>query len=80
MTTTKLAQQLAERADVVLSEGHSIVDIMKSAFADFTALGSMSGVLSVVSSGRLTGQQIELAKRIIVKTLAVIEKQQPPDD
>lgn len=80
MTTSKLMSELTERANVVLDEGYSTVDIMRSAFADFTALGSMSGVLSVLSSGKLTGHQIELAKRIIVKTLAVIEKQQPPDD
>lgn len=80
MTTSKLAQELAERADVVIAEGHSIIEIMKSAFADFKSLGSMAGVMSVMTTGRLSTQQIETAKRIIVKTLAVIEKQQPPDD
>lgn len=88
MTMNELAQTLGERAEVLLKEGHSTLDIMKSAFADFTALGSMTGVMTVMTTGKLSPQQLELAKRIVVKTLAVIDRQEnnplhpgiPPED
>lgn len=75
-TMSELSQSLADRADIIIAEGHSPLDIMKSAFADFRALGSMSGVMSVMSTGKLTQNQIDISKRIVAKVLAVINKQE----
>lgn len=44
---------------------------MKSAFSDFKALGSLSGLISIANTGTLNANQIELAKRIAVKVIAV---------
>lgn len=48
------------------------MDIMKSAFADFKSLGSMSGLMSIMNTGTLNAQQLELARRIAVKVIAVL--------
>lgn len=45
---------------------------MKSAFTDFKALGSMPGLLSIMNTGTLNAQQLELASRIAVKVIAVL--------
>lgn len=45
---------------------------MKSAFADFKSLGSLSGLMSIANTGTLNANQIELAKRIAVKVIAVL--------
>lgn len=68
----KVTEALAIRAHVILDEGHSQEAIMKSAFADFKALGSVSGIMSVVSTGKLSQQQIDIAQRIAVKVIAVL--------
>lgn len=71
-TMNEIAQSLADRATIIVDDGHSILDIMKSAFADFKSLGSMAGVMSVMSTGRLNQNQIDISKRIVAKVLAVI--------
>lgn len=71
-TMNDLAQTLSDRAIVIVDDGHSVLDIMKSAFADFKSLGSMAGVMSVMSTGKLNQSQIEVSKRIVAKVLAVI--------
>lgn len=68
----KVVKQLAIRAHVVVDEGHSELDILKSAFNDFKSMGSLSGIMSVMSSGKLTQQQVDIAQRIAVKVLAVL--------
>lgn len=68
----KVVKQLAIRAHVVVDEGHSESDILKSAFNDFKSMGSLSGIMSVMSSGKLTQQQVDIAQRIAVKVLAVL--------
>lgn len=68
----ELAQSLADRSSVIVDEGHSVLDIMKSAFSDFKSLGSMAGVMSVMATGKLNQGQIEVSKRIVAKVLAVI--------
>lgn len=68
----KVVQQLAIRAHVVVDEGHSELDILKSAFNDFKPMGSLTGIMSVMSSGKLTQQQVDIAQRIAVKVLAVL--------
>lgn len=68
----KLVAELAQRAHVIVDEGHSRSDIMKSAMQDFKSLGSMSGMLSFMTTGKLNPNQIELAKRIAVKVIAVL--------
>lgn len=40
--------------------------------SDFNGLGSMSGMLSVMTTGKLNAHQTELAKRIAVKVIAVL--------
>ena len=40
--------------------------------SDFNWLGSMSGMLSVMTTGKLNAHQTELAKRIAVKVIAVL--------
>lgn len=68
----KVVQQLAIRAHVVVDEGHSELDILKSTFNDFKSMGSLTGIMSVMSSGKLTQQQVHIAQRIAVKVLAVL--------
>lgn len=63
---------LSERAQAIVNDGHQQMDIMKSAFTDFKALGSMSGLLSIMNTGTLNAQQLELASRIAVKVIAVL--------
>jgi hypothetical protein len=75
-TLSDLSQSLAERAQVIVDDGYKPLDIMKSAFSDFKALGSMAGVMSVMSTDRLTPQQVEISKRIVAKVLAVLDKQE----
>lgn len=53
-------------------DGHQQMDIMKSAFTDFKAICSMSGLLSIMNTGTLNAQQLELASRIAVKVIAVL--------
>ena len=40
--------------------------------SDFNGLGSMSGMLSIMTTGKLNAHQTELAKRIAVKVIAVL--------
>lgn len=68
----KVVEDLSERAQAIVNDGHQQMDIMKSAFADFKALGSMSGLLSIMNTGTLNAQQLELASRIAVKVIAVL--------
>ena len=55
-----------------MNDGHQQMDIMKSAFTDFKALGYMSGLLYIMNTGTLNAQQLELASRIAVKVIAVL--------
>lgn len=68
----KVVADLSERAQEIVNDGHQQMDIMKSAFTDFKALGSMSGLLSIMNTGTLNAQQLELASRIAVKVIAVL--------
>lgn len=68
----KVVADLSERAQAIVNDGHQQMDIMKSAFTDFKALGSMSGLLSIMNTGTLNAQQLELASRIAVKVIAVL--------
>lgn len=68
----KLVAELAKRAHAIVAEGHSRSDIMKSAMQDFKSLGSMSGMFSFMTTGKLNPNQVELAKRIAVKVIAVL--------
>jgi len=74
----ELSQSLADRAQVIVDDGYKSIDIMKSAFADFKSLGSMAGVMAVMTTGKLTPQQVEVSKRIVAKVLAVLDKQESP--
>lgn len=76
----KVVEGLSLRAHVIADEGHNQLAIMKSAFNDFKSLGNLSGLMSVMSTGKLTTQQIDLAQRIAVKVIAVlgmIESEKP---
>ncbi|EKL2214078.1 hypothetical protein PQ125_002612 [Salmonella enterica] len=68
----KVVADLSERAKAILNDGHEQSEIMKSAFSDFKALGSLSGLMSIANTGTLNANQIELAKRIAVKVIAVL--------
>lgn len=68
----KLVAELAQRAHAIIEEGYSRSDIMKSAMQDFKSLGSMSGMLSFMTTGKLNSNQVELAKRIAVRVIAVL--------
>lgn len=68
----KVVADLSERAQGILNEGHGQTEIMKSAFSDFKALGSLSGLMSIANTGTLNANQVELAKRIAVKVIAVL--------
>lgn len=68
----KVVADLSERAQAIVNDGHQQMDIMKSAFTDFKAIGSMSGMLSIMNTGTLNAQQLELASRIAVKVIAVL--------
>lgn len=68
----QVVKDLSERAHTIADEGHSPISIMKSAMSDFNGLGSMSGMLSIMTTGKLNAHQTELAKRIAVKVIAVI--------
>lgn len=63
---------LSARAKVIVDGGYSQVDVMKSAFADLQSFGGMTGIVSIVTSGTLNANQIELAKRVALKILAVL--------
>lgn len=67
-----VVSDLSERAKVILSEGHSQSEIMKSAFSDFKSLGSLTGLMSIANTGTLNANQVEIAKRIAVKVIAVL--------
>ncbi|UXM05278.1 hypothetical protein [Salmonella phage F115] len=68
----KVVADLSERAKAILNDGHEQSEIMKSAFSDFKAFGSLSGLMSIANTGTLNANQIELAKRIVVKVIAVL--------
>ena len=68
----RVVKDLSERAHTIADEGHSPISIMKSAMSDFNGLGSMSGMLSIMTTGKLNANQNELAKRIAVKVIAVL--------
>ena len=68
----QVVKDLSERAHAISDEGHSPISIMKSAMSDFNGLGSMSGMLSIMTTGKLNAHQTELAKRIAVKVIAVL--------
>lgn len=68
----RVVKDLSERAHTIADEGHSPISIMKSAMSDFNGLGSMSGMLSIMTTGKLNAHQTELAKRIAVKVIAVL--------
>ncbi|AGF87835.1 hypothetical protein FDI94_gp05 [Salmonella phage FSL SP-126] len=68
----KVVADLSERAQAILNGGHEQSEIMKSAFSDFKALGSLSGLMSIANTGTLNANQVELAKRIAVKVIAVL--------
>jgi len=68
----QVVKDLSERAHTIADEGHSPISIMKSAMSDFSGLGSMSGMLSIMTTGKLNAHQTELAKRIAVKVIAVL--------
>lgn len=75
-STQQLASNLAERAQAILDDEakYSHKDIMASAFSDFKSLGSMSGILAVMSTGKLNAQQVELAKRLATKVIAIVSQ------
>lgn len=79
-STQQLANNLAERAQAILDDEakYSQKDIMTSAFNDFKALGSMSGIMAVMSTGKLNSQQVELAKRLATKVIAVVSQYEEP--
>lgn len=68
----QVVKDLSERAHKIADKGHSPISIMKSAMSDFNGLGSMSGMLSIMTTGKLNAHQTELAKRIAVKVIAVL--------
>lgn len=68
----QVVKDLSERAHKIADEGHSPISIMKSAMSDFNGLGSMSGMLSIMTTGKLNAHQTELAKRIAVKVISVL--------
>lgn len=68
----QVVADLSERAHTIVEEGHDQTSIMKSAFSDFKALGSLSGLMSIANTGTLNANQVELAKRIAVKVIAVL--------
>lgn len=70
----KIADGLAQRAQAILDDEHnySQKEIMASAFNDFKALGNMAGIMSVMTSGKLSSQQVDLAKRLATKVIAVL--------
>jgi len=71
-----LANNLADRAQAILDDPNKYTQkaIMSSAFNDFKALGSLTGVMSVMSTGSLNTQQIEIAKRIAAKVIAIVSQ------
>lgn len=70
----KIADGLAQRAQAILDDEHkySQKEIMASAFNDFKALGNMTGIMSVMSTGKLNSNQVDLAKRLATKVIAVL--------
>lgn len=67
-----VADNLAERAQAILEEGYPQTAIIQSAMADFKALGSLSGIMAVASTGKLNTAQMERLQRIAVKALAIM--------
>ena len=68
----KVVDNLSERAETIINDCHKQIDVMQSAFADFKSLGSISGLMSIMNSGTLNGQQVELAQRLAVKVIAIL--------
>ncbi|EKG5461776.1 hypothetical protein O3X72_004609 [Salmonella enterica] len=68
----KVVADLSERAQEIVNDGHQQIDIMESSFTDFKALGSMYRLLSIMNTGTLNAQQLELARRIEVKVIAIL--------
>lgn len=68
----QVSKDITERATKIVDEGHKMSDIMQSAYADFKSLGGITGMMSVLVTGKLNTQQIETIERIAVKVLAVL--------
>lgn len=68
----KVVTDLSARAHRIVDDGHSQMEIMQSAFADFKSLGSFTGVISVLQNGKFNDQQLEIARRIAVKVIAIL--------
>lgn len=68
----EITGDLSERARNIVKDGHTQIAVMESAFVDVKLLGDLSGIMSIMSSGTLNENQIELAKRIAVKVIAVL--------
>lgn len=67
----KITTSFADRAEKLLDEGYSAEAMTNSAIMDFKALGSMTGIMSIMANKRLNEQQTDLVERIMVKLLAV---------
>lgn len=61
---------LRDRAIVIIREGHDPTAILQSALADLRGIGSLSGMVGVLQTGRFTPQQKALAERLAVKVIA----------
>ncbi|UPT52984.1 hypothetical protein [Hafnia phage yong3] len=68
----KVVENLSLRAHIIVEEGHSQMDILKSAFADFKAMGNVMGLMAIASTGKLTDAQIERAEKIAVKVISLL--------
>lgn len=68
----RVSANLSERAHAIAEGGHSQLEIMKSAMADLKSLGSLSGMLAIMSSGTLSEPQLFAAQRLAVKMIAVM--------
>ena len=68
----EVVNNLSERARVIVDGGYSQIDVLKSTFADLQSFGGMTGIVSIMTTGTLNKQQIELAERLAVKVIAVL--------
>lgn len=68
----KVAADFSSRAKAILADDYTEQDIMKSAMNDFKGMGSMAGIMAVMTTGKLTEQQTVLIERIAVKALAIL--------
>ena len=69
----KVSDDITKRAKILVTEGHSTNQILKSAFNDMQALGGDKlALMSLLATGNFTQRQSMIIEVVAVKILAVL--------